>query len=330
MEIPVRHFGLISDAFDMRRHFEVELILNERHVETETGIEPCLDKFHLITENMFPMHRLKMVSPPHTGLRIVVYLGQRSIITPEIEVGPYLVVVSRSKEPCHIVVPEIIPYRRAVEFEPALVKKVQIRLPRRYEQSSLLAERNLQGTLSGHDSHIHFPADLVRHLGRQFHTYHAAYHIGILRAGRSGKGHFGKMRRIEHGEEAEKVAYPVKGHTGYGHVVVGVVATLYIDARIEFRIGLHSGKRLEIPQRVRVPENLRKSVYHVEVDIYFRQHRPPHRGGRPFVNDCGPIDFENYGITVQNIALRTVAFGTVGNNLNAMRHRSRRTIKHSP
>ena len=68
------------------------------------------------------------------------------------------------------------------------------------------------------------------------------------------------MGRIEQGEQSEEVACPIDGHACKRDVIMGVVASLDMDAGIIFGAGLYSGKILDEVDRVGVSEQLRKGL----------------------------------------------------------------------
>lgn len=68
------------------------------------------------------------------------------------------------------------------------------------------------------------------------------------------------MGRIEQGEQSEEVACSIDGHACKRDVVMGVVASLDVDAGIILRAGLYSGQILDEIDGIGVTEHLRKGL----------------------------------------------------------------------
>ena len=76
------------------------------------------------------------------------------------------------------------------------------------------------------------------------------------------------MRRIEYGEEPEKMCGAEHRHSGDGKVVMCIVAALDIYSRIIFRSRLNSRKHLHKSKRVRISQNLRHGTYPIQINFY--------------------------------------------------------------
>ena len=72
--------------------------------------------------------------------------------------------------------------------------------------------------------------------------------------------HSSIVRSIEDREDAQQVGCIINGHALYGQEVVGVVATLYVQASVQLGIGLHAWQHLGATNGVGITQHLGQHI----------------------------------------------------------------------
>lgn len=102
----------------------------------------------------------------------------------------------------------------------------------------------------------------------------------------------GIMRRIEGREEPQQMTDIINRYATNGQHVMGIVASLNIDATLHLVVGLYTWQHLSIVQGVGIAHNLWHIIHHLHV---------PYKGSVSTIPHCTGVGiaFDNNGIKRQ-------------------------------